>query len=45
LELFLNLTSVNRLIAVQFICFTEPVMKFMEGFNYQKLILKNLHFT
>jgi len=32
LELFLNLTSVNRLMAVPNILFTEPVMKFMKEF-------------
>jgi len=35
LEPFLNLTSVNRLMAVPN---TERLMKFMEGFNYQNLI-------
>ena len=31
----IDLTSVNRLTAVPNIWFTELIMKFMEGFNYQ----------
>jgi len=37
LELFLNITAVNRLMAVPNIRLTEPVMKFMEEYDYQKL--------
>jgi len=34
LELVLYLTSVNRLMAVPNIGFTEPVLKFMEELHY-----------
>jgi len=44
LELVLNLSSVNRLMAVANTRFTEPVLKFIEEFNDLKLITK-LHFV
>ena len=42
MELVLNLTFVNRLMAVPNTWSTEPVVTFMEEFNYLKLIYKLL---
>ena len=42
MELVLNLSFVNRLMAVPNTWSTEPVVTFMEEFNYLKLIYKLL---
>jgi len=38
LDLVLNITAVNRLTAVPNTRFTEPLLKFMQEFNFSQLI-------